>query len=56
MTTDSEAVFQVITDDVNFLSEYYHSVVPVIFASPFFLLANYLLFPVVVHSCSASAS
>ncbi|PVH62952.1 hypothetical protein PAHAL_3G438100 [Panicum hallii] len=47
-TTDSEAVFQVITDDVNFLSEYYHSVVPVIFASPFFLLANYLLFPVVV--------
>ncbi|KAG2629471.1 hypothetical protein PVAP13_3KG467800 [Panicum virgatum] len=46
--TDSAAVFQVINDDVNFLSEYYHSVVPVIFASPFFLLANYLLLPVVV--------
>ncbi|CAO2203185.1 unnamed protein product [Urochloa humidicola] len=44
----SEAVFRVINDDVNFLSEYYHSVVPVIFASPFFLLANYLLLPVVV--------
>ncbi|OEL30642.1 hypothetical protein BAE44_0008339 [Dichanthelium oligosanthes] len=48
VTADAEAVFQVINDDVNFLSEYYHSVVPVIFASPFFLLANYVLLPVVV--------
>ncbi|XP_066357934.1 uncharacterized protein [Miscanthus floridulus] len=45
---DGSTVFQVINDEVNFLSEYYHSVVPVIFASPFFLLANYVLLPVVV--------
>ena len=45
---DGGTVFQVISDEVNFLSEYYHSVVPVIFASPFFLLANYVLLPVVV--------
>uniref|UniRef100_A0A0A9DQF0 DUF4220 domain-containing protein n=1 Tax=Arundo donax TaxID=35708 RepID=A0A0A9DQF0_ARUDO len=44
----ADAVFQVMNDEVNFISEYYHSVVPVIFASPFFLLANYLLLPVVV--------
>ena len=35
-------------DEVNFLCEYYHSVIPVVLASPFFLLANYFLLPVVV--------
>lgn len=35
-------------DEVNFLCEYYHSVIPVVLASPFFLLANYVLLPVVV--------
>ncbi|XP_066373071.1 uncharacterized protein [Miscanthus floridulus] len=44
----AEALFQVMNDEVNFLSEYYHSVIPVVFASPFFLVANYLLLPVVV--------
>lgn len=44
------AVFQVMNDEVNFLSEYYHSVVPVVLASPFFLLANYFLLHIVV-SC-----
>jgi hypothetical protein len=44
----AEALFQVMSDEVNFLSEYYHSVIPVVFASPFFLVANYLLLPVVV--------
>jgi hypothetical protein len=43
-----DAVFQMVTTEVNFLSEYYHSVIPVVFASPFFFLANYLLLPVVV--------
>ncbi|XP_066338712.1 uncharacterized protein [Miscanthus floridulus] len=43
-----DAVFQVMNMEVNFLSEYYHSVIPVVFASPFFFLANYLLLPVVV--------
>jgi hypothetical protein len=44
----ADAVFQMINNEVNLLSEYYHSVVPVVFASPFFFLANYLLLPVVV--------
>ncbi|TVT98089.1 hypothetical protein EJB05_56631, partial [Eragrostis curvula] len=46
--TAGEAVFKVINDEVNFLGEYYHSVVPVVLASPFFLLANYFLLPIVV--------
>ncbi|KAL6861621.1 hypothetical protein ACP4OV_017321 [Aristida adscensionis] len=44
----AEAVFQVVNDEVNFLSEYYHSVVPVVLASPFFLLVNYFLVLAVV--------
>jgi hypothetical protein len=44
----ADAVFQVMNDEVNFLSEYYHSVIPVVFASPFFLLSNYVLLPIVV--------
>uniref|UniRef100_A0A0A9C9V6 DUF4220 domain-containing protein n=1 Tax=Arundo donax TaxID=35708 RepID=A0A0A9C9V6_ARUDO len=43
-----DAVFQMMNTEVNFLSEYYHSVVPVVFASPFFFLANYFLLPIVV--------
>ncbi|KAL6861437.1 hypothetical protein ACP4OV_017137 [Aristida adscensionis] len=46
--TTAEALFQVMSDEVTFLSEYYHSVVPVVLASPFFLLANYFLLPIVV--------
>jgi hypothetical protein len=42
------ALFQVLDDEVQFLCEYYHSVLPVVLASPFFFLANYILFPVVV--------
>ncbi|KAF7046168.1 hypothetical protein CFC21_055219 [Triticum aestivum] len=41
-------LFQMMNDEVNFLCEYYHSVIPVVLASPFFLLANYFLLPVVV--------
>ncbi|CAD6341681.1 unnamed protein product [Miscanthus lutarioriparius] len=39
----AEDVFQVMNDEVVFLSEYYHSVVPVVLASPFFLFVNYFL-------------
>uniref|UniRef100_A0A452XQT6 DUF4220 domain-containing protein n=2 Tax=Aegilops tauschii subsp. strangulata TaxID=200361 RepID=A0A452XQT6_AEGTS len=42
------ALFQMMNDEVNFLCEYYHSVIPVVLASPFFFLANYILLPVVV--------
>ncbi|KAF8775761.1 hypothetical protein HU200_004142 [Digitaria exilis] len=42
------ALFQVFNDEVQFLCEYYHSVNPVVLASPFFFLANYILFPIVV--------
>ncbi|KAG2609028.1 uncharacterized protein LOC120702425 [Panicum virgatum] len=44
----AEELFQVINDEVVFLSEYYHSVVPVVLASPFFLLVNYFLVLIVV--------
>ncbi|XP_062201366.1 uncharacterized protein LOC133903902 [Phragmites australis] len=43
-----DAVFQMMNTEVNFLSEYNHSVIPVVFASPFFFLANYFLLPIVV--------
>ncbi|KAK8447739.1 hypothetical protein SEVIR_8G142800v4 [Setaria viridis] len=43
-----EHAFQVFTDEVQFLCENYNSVVPVVFASPFFFAHNYVLFPVVV--------
>lgn len=35
-------------DEVNFLCEHYHSVHPVVFASPSFFLINYIMFPIVV--------
>lgn len=44
----AEALFQVLNDELTFLSEYYHSVVPVVFASPFFLFVNYFLVHLVV--------
>ncbi|KAJ1257685.1 hypothetical protein BS78_10G014800 [Paspalum vaginatum] len=44
----AEELFRVVNDEVVFLSEYYHSVVPVVLASPFFLLANYFLVLAVV--------
>ncbi|RCV19904.1 hypothetical protein SETIT_4G013600v2 [Setaria italica] len=47
-SSSAEAVFQVLNDEVNFLSEYYHSVVPVVLASPFFLFINYFLVNIVV--------
>ncbi|KAJ1257707.1 hypothetical protein BS78_10G016900 [Paspalum vaginatum] len=45
---EAEALFQVMNDEVKFLCEYYHSFIPVVFASPFFLVANYVLVPIVV--------
>ncbi|KAM0882748.1 hypothetical protein ACQ4PT_032119 [Festuca glaucescens] len=44
----AEELFEVMKDETLFLSEYYHSVVPVALASPMFLLANYLIFPAMV--------
>ncbi|RLN11853.1 hypothetical protein C2845_PM09G01110 [Panicum miliaceum] len=44
----AESLFQVMSDEVTFLSEYYHSVVPVVLASPFFLFVNYFLLHIVV--------
>ncbi|KAL6861422.1 hypothetical protein ACP4OV_017122 [Aristida adscensionis] len=50
--TDAEAnavaLFKVFHDEVHFLCEYYHSALPVVLASPFFFLINYILFPIVV--------
>ncbi|KAG2629871.1 uncharacterized protein LOC120701066 [Panicum virgatum] len=43
-----EHAFQVFNDEVQFLCENYHSVVPVVLASPFFFAHNYVLFPVLV--------
>ncbi|XBI76483.1 hypothetical protein VPH35_069715 [Triticum aestivum] len=42
------ALFQVLKDEISFLSEYYHSVHPVVLASPYFFVINYITFPVVV--------
>uniref|UniRef100_A0ACD5ZJ17 Uncharacterized protein n=1 Tax=Avena sativa TaxID=4498 RepID=A0ACD5ZJ17_AVESA len=42
------ALFQVLKDEISFLSEYHHSVHPVVLASPYFFLVNYFLFPTVV--------
>ncbi|KAG2577579.1 hypothetical protein PVAP13_6NG161100 [Panicum virgatum] len=47
-TLTPEVLFDVTNDELNFLCEYYHSVVPVVLASPFFLLANYILLPLVL--------
>ncbi|KAL6861612.1 hypothetical protein ACP4OV_017312 [Aristida adscensionis] len=46
--SSAEALFQVMSDEVNFLSEYYHSVVPVVLASPFFLFVNYFVINIIV--------
>lgn len=45
---EAEALFTVMADEVKFFSEYYHSVVPVVLASPLFVLVNYFLVPVAV--------
>ncbi|KAF0902411.1 hypothetical protein E2562_016246 [Oryza meyeriana var. granulata] len=42
------ALFKVLHDELHFVCEYYHSVVPVVASSPFFLITNYLLFPIIV--------
>ncbi|VAI25618.1 unnamed protein product [Triticum turgidum subsp. durum] len=42
------ALLQVFNDEIQFICEYYHSVLPVVFSNPFFFLANYILFPIVV--------
>uniref|UniRef100_I1PZ33 DUF4220 domain-containing protein n=1 Tax=Oryza glaberrima TaxID=4538 RepID=I1PZ33_ORYGL len=42
------ALFQVLSDEMHFVCEYYHSVLPVVLSSPFFLLANYLLSPILL--------
>jgi hypothetical protein len=41
-------ILEVVNNELNFLSEYYHSVLPVVLASPFFFVVNYILFPVMV--------
>nr|CAB3459662.1 unnamed protein product [Digitaria exilis] len=41
-------LFQVFYEEVQFLCEYYHSVLPVVLSNPFFFVANYVLFPIVV--------
>nr|CAJ86343.1 H0814G11.10 [Oryza sativa] len=50
--TVAATLFQVIDNELGFVTDYYHSVLPVMLASPFFLLVNYIVFP---SSCSASA-
>ncbi|KAF7069613.1 hypothetical protein CFC21_075222 [Triticum aestivum] len=47
-TSTAEALFRLTKDELSFLSEYYHPIIPVVLASPFFLLANYLLLPLLV--------
>ncbi|XP_062227337.1 uncharacterized protein LOC133925417 [Phragmites australis] len=49
----SVALFQVFNDEVQFLCEYYHSVQPVVLASPFFFLVNYILFPIFIWAFCA---
>ncbi|VAH00960.1 unnamed protein product [Triticum turgidum subsp. durum] len=44
---DGEDAIQVFSDELQFLCEYYHSVHPVVFASPFFFVHNYILFPII---------
>lgn len=38
------ALFQVFDEEIQFLCEFYHSVVPVVLSNPFFFLANYIFF------------
>ncbi|KAJ1274683.1 hypothetical protein BS78_05G080400 [Paspalum vaginatum] len=49
-TAVAVALFQVFDDEVQFLCEYYHSVLPVVLSNPFFLLTNYILFPILVFA------
>ncbi|CAM0948350.1 unnamed protein product [Alopecurus aequalis] len=42
------ALFTVLDDEIHFISEYYHSSIPVMFSNPFFYLANYILCPIVI--------
>ncbi|XP_044958823.1 uncharacterized protein LOC123410018 [Hordeum vulgare subsp. vulgare] len=43
-------LFQVLKDEISFLSEDRHSVHPVVLASPYFFVINYITFPVVVFA------
>nr|CAB53484.1 CAA303711.1 protein [Oryza sativa] len=43
--TVAATLFQVIDNELGFVTDYYHSVLPVMLASPFFLLVNYIVFP-----------
>ncbi|BAS95885.1 uncharacterized protein [Oryza sativa Japonica Group] len=43
-------VFQVLKDELNLFTEYYHSVLPVVLASPYFFFVNYVLYPPVVFA------
>ncbi|CAL5033883.1 unnamed protein product [Urochloa decumbens] len=45
---NATALIQVFNDQVQFLCEYYHSVHPVVLASPFFFVHNYIVFPIIV--------
>ncbi|CAL5028917.1 unnamed protein product [Urochloa decumbens] len=45
---NATALIQVFNDEVQFLCEYYHSVHPVVLASPFFFVHNYIVFPIIV--------
>nr|CAB3459660.1 unnamed protein product [Digitaria exilis] len=47
-TMVADALFQVFYEEVQFLCEYYHSVLPVVLSNPFFFVANYVMFPIVV--------
>uniref|UniRef100_R7W1I7 DUF4220 domain-containing protein n=1 Tax=Aegilops tauschii TaxID=37682 RepID=R7W1I7_AEGTA len=49
-------VFEVLNNEVDFLSEYYHSVYPVVLASPYFFVVNYLVVPVVVCCLCATTT
>ncbi|XP_037457148.1 uncharacterized protein LOC119328240 [Triticum dicoccoides] len=43
-------LFQVLKDEISFLSEDRHSVHPVVLASPYFFVINYITFPIVVFA------
>ncbi|XP_010237030.1 uncharacterized protein LOC100844324 [Brachypodium distachyon] len=47
-TVVAVALFQVFDEEIQFLCEYYHSVLPVVLSNPFFFFANYILFPILV--------
>lgn len=47
-TVVAVALFQVFDEEIQFLCEYYHSVLPVVLSNPFFFFTNYILFPILV--------